>query len=169
VNIKTNDFLGIFCKIILRLLLHLAIRYTRPKRRCTPICDAALLLRCNWCRYLAAVKLHTALNSLHPIHAAYGHYTRNSTCMTLLWLHHSHKMSISYHKNGLVGIRQSAGRWFIFCVLCSKNILMKLVGYQQPTCLCANMEFVVGTISLWCELHSLSCSCFRSCGVSTIV
>jgi len=24
-------------------------------RRCTPICGAAVLLRCNWCRNLAAV------------------------------------------------------------------------------------------------------------------
>jgi len=28
---------------------------TRLKRRCTPICGAALLRRCNWCRNLAAV------------------------------------------------------------------------------------------------------------------
>jgi len=33
---------------------------------------------------------------------------------------------------------------------------MKLVGYQQPICLCAKMEFVVRTISLSCELFSLS-------------
>jgi len=25
------------------------------KRRCTPICGAAMLLRCNWCRNLDAV------------------------------------------------------------------------------------------------------------------
>jgi len=44
-----------------------------------------------------------------------------------------------------------------FYVLCNKNILMKLVGYhQQPTCLCVMMEFVVGIISLSCELCSLS-------------
>jgi len=42
-----------------------------------------------------------------------------------------------------------------FYVLCSKNILMKLVGYQQLTCLCVKMELVVGTISLSCELFSL--------------
>jgi len=56
-----------------------------------------------------------------------------------------------------------------FCVLCSKNILMKLVGYQQPTCLCVRMEFVVGIISLSCEVYSLSWSCFRSRGSGTIV
>ena len=41
-----------------------------------------------------------------------------------------------------------------FYVLFSKNTLMKLVGYQQPTCLCVKMEFVVGNISLLCELFS---------------
>jgi len=41
-----------------------------------------------------------------------------------------------------------------FYVLCSENILMKLVGYQ-PTCLCVKMEFVVGTISLSCKLFTL--------------
>jgi len=43
-----------------------------------------------------------------------------------------------------------------FYVLCNENILMKLVGYQHPTCLCVMMEFVIGTISLSCELCSLS-------------
>jgi len=47
-----------------------------------------------------------------------------------------------------------------FYVLCNKNILMKLVGYQQLTCLCVKMEFVVGTISLSCELCSLSKAAF---------
>jgi len=37
---------------------------------------------------------------------------------------------------------------------------MKLVGYQQPTCLCVMMEFVVGTISFSCELCSLSKAAF---------
>jgi len=55
---------------------------------------------------------------------------------------------------------------FIFHVFCSKNILTKLIGCLQPTCLCVNMELVAGsgTISLSCELYSLSWSCFRSCG-----
>ena len=47
-----------------------------------------------------------------------------------------------------------------FYVLCSKNILMKLVGYQQPTCLLVKMEFVVGISSLSCELFSLSDAAF---------
>jgi len=45
----------------------------------------------------------------------------------------------------IVSSHQSVGRWFIFCVFCSKNILMEPVGHQQPTCLCVKMEFVVGT------------------------
>jgi len=53
-------------------------------------------------------------------------------------------MSISYHKIGLVSRHQSVGRWFIFYVFYGKNILMKLDGYHQPTCLCVKMEFVVG-------------------------
>jgi len=43
-----------------------------------------------------------------------------------------------------------------FYVLCNKDILTKLVDYQQPTCLCVKMEFVVGTILFSCELCSLS-------------
>jgi len=37
---------------------------------------------------------------------------------------------------------------------------MKLIGYQQPTCLCVEMEFVVGIISLSCELFLLSKAAF---------
>jgi len=69
-------------------------------------------------------------------------------------------MSISYHKNGLVSSHQTVGRWFIFYVLRNKDILMKLVSYQQPACLRVMMEFVVGTFSLLCELSSLSKAAF---------
>jgi len=37
-------------------------------------------------------------------------------------------------------------------LLCSENSLTKIVGYQQPPCLCVRMVFVVETISLSCEL-----------------
>jgi len=47
-----------------------------------------------------------------------------------------------------------------FYVLCDNNILMQLVGYQEPACLCAMMEFVVAVISLSCELCSLSKAAF---------
>jgi len=42
-------------------------------------------------------------------------------------------------------------------LLCSKKILTKPVGYQQPTCFCVRMEFVVGTISLY-----VNCFHFRA-------
>ena len=54
-------------------------------------------------------------------------------------------------------------------MLCSKKSLTKIVGYHQSTCLCVKMAFVVGTISLSCELLSLSCSCFLPCGAGTIL
>jgi len=41
---------------------------------------------------------------------------------------------------------------------------MKLVDYQQLTCLCVKMEFVVGTSSLSCELFSLSKAAFIHVG-----
>jgi len=85
----------------------------------------------------------------------------------VLLLHHNRKVSASYHKNGLVSSYQSLGRWFIKKLICSRNILTKLVGYQQYTCLCVRMEFVVGIISLSREQFSLSSSCIRSCGTGT--
>jgi len=33
---------------------------------------------------------------------------------------------------------------------------MKLVSYPQPICLCVKMEFLVGTILLWCVFYSFS-------------
>jgi len=113
--------------------------------------------RCNWCRNLAAVNciLHWIVLTLSTPHMGITLVIVRS-CITLLWLHHNHKISTSDHKNGLVSSHQSVRREFIFYMLCSKNILMKPDGYQQPTCLCVKMEFVVGTISLSCELYSLS-------------
>ena len=55
-------------------------------------------------------------------------YTRNSSCITLLWLHHNHKMSIIYRKIGLVSNHQSVARWLIFYVFCGENVLTKLDG-----------------------------------------
>ena len=57
-----------------------------------------------------------------------------------LWLHHNHKMSISYHNNGFVSSHQPVGRWFIFMCFLVRIFLMKLVGSQQPTCLCVNCQ-----------------------------
>jgi len=40
-----------------------------------------------------------------------------------------------------------------FYVLCSKNIFMQLVGYQQPACLCVKMY-------LWLKLFRFHVNCF---------
>jgi len=124
---------------------------------------AALLcyFRCNWWRNLAAVCyiLHWIALTLSMLQM--GITLVIAVAYHCYWLHthHNHKMSIRFHKNGLVSSHQSVGRWLNF-VFCSKDILTKLVGYQQPTCLCVKMGFVVGTISLLCELFSHGC--FRS-------
>jgi len=59
-------------------------------RRCTPICGAGMLLKVQLVPNLAVVNCIIVL-TLPTLH------TRNSSCITL---HHNHKMSISYHKNG---------------------------------------------------------------------
>jgi len=127
-NILQNNFYA-YCYILLS-----------GTGRCTPICGAAMLLRCNWCRNLAAVDciLHWIVLTLSTLH------TRYSSCITLLWLHNNHKMYMSYHKNGLVNSHQPVRKRFIFMCFVVR-ILMKLVGYQQPTCLCVKMEFAVET------------------------
>ena len=59
----------------------------------------------------------------HPIHAAVnGHYTRHSSYIKLLRVHHNHKLSISYHKNGIVVTNPLADGLFFTCFKCSKNI-----------------------------------------------
>ena len=63
--------------------------------------------------------------------------------ITLLWLHHNHKVCVSY---------QTDTSWL-----------------SKPICLCIRMEFVIGTISRSCELFSLLCSCFRLCGTGASV
>jgi len=61
---------------------------------------------------------HMPLNEIsHEYFLRTPLYTRNSSCIKLLWLHHNHKMSISYHKIGLVSRHQSVGRWLTFYVL----------------------------------------------------
>jgi len=134
--LKWTTLLGIFCTISFTP----AVAFCYQVHALKPIyifLSAALLcyFRCNWCRNLSEVNciLHWIVLTLFTLH------TRDSSCITLSWLHHNHKMSISYHKNGLVSSHQTVGKWLIF-MFCSKNILMKLVGYKQPTCLCVMME-----------------------------
>jgi len=85
--IEWTTMLGIFCKI----------SFTSAVTSCCHVhadthLSAALhvmLLRCNWCRNLAAVNciLHWITLTLSTLH------TRNSSCITLFWLHHNHKMT----------------------------------------------------------------------------
>jgi len=104
VNVLQNTFYA-YCCILLS--------GTRPKRQCTH----SYLWRCFATLCATGVEtslLYIALDSPHPTHAVDGHYTRHSSCITLLWLHHNHKMFITCHKNGLASSHQSFGRWFIF-------------------------------------------------------
>jgi len=106
VNNKMNDLVGNLLQNTFYSCCYILLSRTHPKRRCTPICGAAILLRCNWYWNLAAVNciLHWIVLTLFTLH------TRNSSCITLLWLYHNHKMSISYHKNGWVRSHQ-------YCIL----------------------------------------------------
>ena len=56
-NSEMNDFVGNILQNKFYACGYILLSRTR---RCTPICGASMLLRCNWCRNLDAVKLHTA-------------------------------------------------------------------------------------------------------------
>jgi len=79
VNNKMNDFVGNILQKRFNAYCYTLLSCTR---RCTPICGAAVLLRCNWCRNLAAVNciLHWIVLALSTLH------TLNSSSITLLWL-----------------------------------------------------------------------------------
>ena len=112
---KMNNFVGDILQNKFYAYCYILLSGTR---RCTPICGAAMLIRCNWCRSLAAVNciLHWIVLILSTLNI------RNSSCITLVWLHHNHKMTVSYHKNGLVSSHQTVPRWFI-CVCSVVRIL----------------------------------------------
>jgi len=50
-----NEFVGNILQNAFYACCYMLLSGTRPVRRCTSICGAALLLRCKWCRNLAAV------------------------------------------------------------------------------------------------------------------
>jgi len=50
-----NDFFGNILQNKFYAYCYILLSGTRPERRCTPICGAAMLLRCNWCWNLAVV------------------------------------------------------------------------------------------------------------------
>jgi len=106
--IKWTTLLGIFCNI----------SFTPTITSCYQVhadahLSAALLcwLWCHWCLNLAAVNciLHWIVLTLSTLH------TRASSCITLLWLYHNHKISLNYHKNGLVSSHQTVGSWLFLC------------------------------------------------------
>jgi len=52
-----NDFIGNMLQNKFCAYGYILLSCTR---RCTLICGAGMLLRCNWCRNLVAAELHTA-------------------------------------------------------------------------------------------------------------
>jgi len=75
----------------------------------------------------------------------------------LLWFHRNHKMSISYHKIGLVSRHQSVGRWLIFYVFCGENVLAKLVGINS-------LLVSVSRRNSWFETFRFHVNCIHFCG-----
>jgi len=93
--LKWMTLLGIFCKISFMpaVTSYYQVHALNADAH-IPICSAAMLLRCSRCRNHAAVNciLHWIVLSLSTLQMGV------SSCITLLWLHHNHKMSTSYHK-----------------------------------------------------------------------
>ena len=161
---KMNDFVGNILQNTFYACCYILLTGTHHKRRCTPICGAAMLLRCNWRRNVAALNcilkwIALTLSTLH---------TRNISCITLLWLHHNHKMSIRYHKNGLVTSHQTVGKWFIF-------ICFVIRGFDESSWLStAYLTLCHDGIRGWNHFAFMRIvftfqRCFRSCGAGTIV
>ena len=110
---KWTTFLAIFCKL----------SFTPDVTSCCQVhplnadahLSATLLcyFRCNWCRNLAAVNciLNLIVPTLFTLHMGIT-LLKVRSCITLLWLHHNHKISTT--KTGLVSSHQLVGRWFVF-------------------------------------------------------
>jgi len=77
VNIKMNDFVG---NILENTFYAYCYILQSGTRRCTSMCDAAMLLMVPLVPKYRCCFLRTALNSTHPIHTADWYYTRNSSC-----------------------------------------------------------------------------------------
>jgi len=112
----STSLLGIFCKISFPPAV--TSYYQVHALNADAQLSAALLcyFKCKLCRNLAAVNcmLHWIVLTLFTLQMDITLVIVRS-CITLLWLHrHNHKMSMSYHKNGLVSNHESVSRWFIF-------------------------------------------------------
>jgi len=68
VNNKKNNFVGNILQNKFYACCYILLTSTRHKSRCTPICGAAMLLRCNWCRKVAALNciLHWIVLVTYP-------------------------------------------------------------------------------------------------------
>jgi len=113
--LKLTTLLGIFCKPrftpAVRSCYQVHVLNAGAHQPATLLCD----FRCNWCRNIAAVKciLHWIVLTLSTLQMRITLVIARS-CITELWLHHNHKISVGYHKNGLVSSQQSVGIWSIF-------------------------------------------------------
>ena len=121
---KRTTLLGIFCNINFTPAITFCYQAHAHAHR-----YAALLcyLWCSWCRNLATVNwiLHWIVLTLSTLH------TRASSCITLLWLYHNHKMSLNYHKNGFVSSHQTDGRWFILMWFVVRIFWRKLLAINS--------------------------------------
>ena len=107
---KWTTLLGMFCKI----------SFTPTVTSCCQVHADAHLSVALLC-YLGATGAETSLLFNCILHwivlTLFTLHTRNSSCIALLWLHHNHKMSTSYHKNGLVGSQQTLEDGSFLCAL----------------------------------------------------
>ena len=134
--LKLTTLLEIFCNISFTPAVTSC--YQQHALNVDPHLSAALLcyvLQVQLVPKSRCCQLHTARNSPHLICAADGHYTRNRSCITLLWLHNNHKTSTNFHKNGLISSHQSFGRWLIFYMFCSTTRILDETSWLSPPCL----------------------------------
>ena len=107
--VKWTTLLGIFCKISITTAVTSCyqVHALNPDAHLSAVLLRYLGATGTETSLLLTVYLHWIILTLSTLHI------RNSSCMTLLWLHvhHNHKTSISCHKNGWVSSHQSVARF----------------------------------------------------------
>jgi len=131
--LKWTTLLGIFCKIIFTPAVTYCYQVHAPNADAHLPATLLCYFRCKWYRTLAAVNctLHWIVLTLSTLQLGMTLVIVRSFMVT--------GQSQNLHKlpqKRIVTSHQSVGRRFIFYVLCSKNLLMEPVGYQQRSCLC---------------------------------
>ena len=129
--------------------------------------------RCHWCRSLAVVNciVHRIVLTLSMLQMD---NTRDGSFIRLLWLHHNHEVSVSYHKNELVSSHQPVGRWFFNCFVVrifSRNwltitsLLVSVTGWNSWLKHFAFMWIVFTFVQLfsfmWCQHNRVRKIVFR--------